>query len=109
LLDHLPQEISYVTLPKFPSIQRDLAVVVNRETVAGNLSSTILEVGAPLLKSVHLFDVYEGERIEAGKKSLAFSLTYQDTEKTLTDEDVAQVHDKIVKELEQKWQADLRK
>jgi phenylalanyl-tRNA synthetase beta chain len=109
LLDHLPQEISYVTLPKFPSIQRDLAVVVNREMVAGNLSSTILEVGAPLLKSVHLFDVYEGERIEAGKKSLAFSLTYQDTEKTLTDEDVAQVHDKIVKELEQKWQADLRK
>jgi phenylalanyl-tRNA synthetase beta chain len=109
LLDHLPQEISYVTLAKFPSIQRDLAVVVDREAVAGNLASTILEVGAPLLKSVHLFDVYEGDRIEAGKKSLAFSLTYQDPEKTLTDEDVAVVQEKVVKELAQKWQADLRK
>jgi phenylalanyl-tRNA synthetase beta chain len=66
-------------------------------------------VGAPLLKSVHLFDVYEGDRIEAGKKSLAFSLTYQDPEKTLTDEDVAVVQEKVVKELAQKWQADLRK
>jgi phenylalanyl-tRNA synthetase beta chain len=109
LLDHLPQEISYVTLAKFPSIQRDLALVVDREAVAGNLASTILEVGAPLLKSVHLFDVYEGDRIEAGKKSLAFSLTYQDPEKTLTDEDVAVVQEKVVKELAQKWQADLRK
>jgi phenylalanyl-tRNA synthetase beta chain len=109
LLEILPSDFSYIPLPRFPSILRDLAVVVDQSVVSGELSTTIMEVGAPLLKSVHLFDVYEGDRVEAGKKSLAFSLLYLDPERTLTDEDVQKVHDKIVEALTNKWNAELRK
>jgi phenylalanyl-tRNA synthetase beta chain len=109
LLELLQDDIVYSPLAKFPSIQRDIAVVVNQSVIAGTVSETIMEVGAPLLKSVQLFDVYEGEKVEAGRKSLAFSLLYLDTEKTLTDEEVQQVHGRIVLALEQKWQGELRK
>jgi phenylalanyl-tRNA synthetase beta chain len=109
LLDILPSDFSYTPLPRFPSIQRDLAVVVEQGVISGELSTTIMEVGAPLLKSVQLFDVYVGDRVEAGKKSLAFSLLYQDPERTLTDEDVQKVHDRIVEALTNNWNAELRK
>lgn len=109
LLEQLPEKLSYTPLPKFPSIQRDLAIVVAKEVMAGDVASTIKEAGSTLLTSVQLFDVYEGDRIEEGKKSLAFALIYQDPEKTLTDEDVSRVHDRVVKELENKWSAELRR
>jgi phenylalanyl-tRNA synthetase beta chain len=109
LLEQLPEKLTYTPLPKFPSIQRDLAIVVDKEVVAGDVASTIKETGSALLTSIQLFDVYEGDRIEEGKKSLAFALIYQDPEKTLTDEDVSKVHDRVVKELENKWSAELRR
>lgn len=109
LLEHLPGKITYTPLPKFPSIQRDLAIVVEQEVLAGDVASTITEAGSDLLTSVQLFDVYEGDRIGAGKKSLAFALIYQDPEKTLTDEDVSRLHNQVIKELESKWSAELRR
>jgi phenylalanyl-tRNA synthetase beta chain len=108
LLTLLPADIMYVSLPKYPGIQRDLAVVVDQATEAGMLEQLIKKKGQPLLKSVQLFDLYEGERIEKDKKSVAFSLYYQDPEKTLTDEEVQQVHQQIVSTLEQDLGAKLR-
>ncbi|MDA6151368.1 hypothetical protein OSK18_28190, partial [Escherichia coli] len=85
----------YEAIPRFPSITRDIALVADKGTAAGELEGIIKEAGGKLLKDVHVFDLYEGERMEPGKKSIAFSLKYFDPERTLTDEDVTKAHDKV--------------
>jgi len=100
--------LAYVPIPRFPSITRDIALVVDKEVSAGTLASIIKEAGRKLLKSVHVFDLYEGEHMEKGKKSIAFSLTYSDPERTLTDEEVVKAHNKVLAELKEKASAELR-
>lgn len=109
LLKLRPEEISYVPLPKYPSMERDIAILVDEGIEAEHIRTTIKEAGGKLLQSVQLFDVYVGERIEKGKKSLAFSLIYQDPEKTLTDETINQLQEKIIEALASRYQAELRK
>ncbi|MDN4527076.1 phenylalanine--tRNA ligase subunit beta [Fictibacillus fluitans] len=99
----------YQTLPRFPSITRDIAVVVDKNLPAGDLNTVIHEAGGQLLKESSLFDLYEGERMEEGKKSLAFSLKYYDPERTLTDEEVTKAHENILRSLEERFGASLRK
>ena len=98
----------YAPVSKFPSITRDIALVVDRDKTAGELQAVIQMSGGRLLKGVHLFDLYEGEKMEAGKKSIAFSLTYFDPERTLTDEEVVNAHNKVLKALAEKAGAELR-
>lgn len=93
------EDLIYVPVPRFPSISRDIALVVSTVTSAGALESVIRQAGGKLLKDVKLFDLYEGENVEEGKKSLAFSLTYFDPERTLTDEEVVKAHDKVLNAL----------
>ncbi|MGX6442985.1 phenylalanine--tRNA ligase subunit beta [Neobacillus sp. K501] len=100
--------LQYESIPRFPSITRDIALVVNKETVSGTLKDIILAAGGQLLKEVHVFDLYEGERMEEGKKSIAFSLKYVDPERTLTDEEVTKVHNQVLKALEEQAGAVLR-
>ena len=102
------EELLYVPVPRFPSISRDIALVVESVTSAGMLEATIRQAGGKLLKDVKLFDLYEGDNVEAGKKSLAFSLTYFDPERTLTDEEVVKAHDKVLKALTEEADAQLR-
>ncbi|SDH75513.1 phenylalanine--tRNA ligase subunit beta [Alteribacillus bidgolensis] len=102
------EELSYAVLPRYPSISRDIALVVDQNVPAGDVQRVIEEAGGPLLKQVTLFDVYEGENLEAGKKSLAFSLVYLDPERTLTDEEVTKTHDQVLSQLTEKVQAVLR-
>ena len=102
LLNAETTEIQYTAIPRFPSITRDIALVVDKDVVAGEMSAIIKEAGGKLLKEVHLFDLYEGERMEEGKKSLAFSLKYFDPEKTLTDEEVTKAHGKVLFAVEEK-------
>ncbi len=92
-------ELLYVPVPRFPSSSRDIALVVSSETSAGMLEDVIRSAGGKLLKDVRLFDLYEGDNVEEGKKSLAFSLTYADPERTLTDEEVVKAHDKVLNAL----------
>ena len=92
-------ELVYVQVPRFPSISRDIALVVSSETSAGKLEHVIRNAGGKLLKTVRLFDLYEGANVEEGKKSIAFSLTYADPERTLTDEEVVKAHDKVLNAL----------
>jgi phenylalanyl-tRNA synthetase beta chain len=102
------EPISYESIPRFPSITRDIALVVEKKTVAGDLVEIIREAGGALLKEVHIFDLYEGEHMEAGKKSLAYTLKYFAPERTLTDEEVTKTHEKVLKAVEEKAGAVLR-
>lgn len=98
----------YRQLPKYPAVDRDMALLVRQETAAGELLRVITEAGGELLKEVKLFDVYQGERVPAGHKSLAYSLRFQAPDRTLTDEEVNAVFDKICASLKDEVGAELR-
>jgi phenylalanyl-tRNA synthetase beta chain len=103
--DHVP---SYTPIPKYPSIARDVAFILDQEVLAGDVKATIEETGSPLVKHVHVFDVYEGENIADGKKSIAYSLLYQHPEKTLKDEEVEALFNKIIGTVNEKYNAHVR-
>jgi phenylalanyl-tRNA synthetase beta chain len=108
VLEAATEPLQYTAIPRFPSITRDIALVAEKETASGALKEIILSTGGPLLKEAYVFDLYEGEHMEAGKKSIAFSLKYADPERTLTDEEVTKVHDKVLKALAEQAGAVLR-
>jgi phenylalanyl-tRNA synthetase beta chain len=85
----------------------DIAVIVDESVAAATVEALIRQTGGKTVTNVHLFDVYRDEKIGAGKKSLAYSLTYQ-AEKTLTDAEAAAIRNKIVKRLEREVGAKLR-
>ena len=99
---------SYNPLPKYPSTSRDIALIVKDEVFVKQIEDIIKANGGDLVESYKLFDVYKGAQIEEGRKSIAYSITYRSKEKTLTDEDVAKVHEKILSELSEKLNANLR-
>ncbi|MEG1141677.1 MAG: phenylalanine--tRNA ligase subunit beta, partial [Clostridia bacterium] len=98
----------YKPLPKYPSSSRDIALIVKDEVFVKQIEDIIKSNSCGLVESYKLFDVYKGSQIEEGYKSIAYSLIYRSSEKTLTDEDVAKVHDKILSELSEKLNANLR-
>ncbi len=100
--------ISYKPLPKYPNIQRDISMLVKDEINVKEIEKIIKNKGGKLLENVKLFDVYKGEQIEKGYKSVAYSILFRSNEKTLTDEEVNGPMKKILKELEEKLQAQLR-
>lgn len=99
---------AYTSLPKFPAILRDLAVVLPVQVPAEKITQAIYSQGGTLLKKVNLFDVYTGEQVAEGFRSLAFSLVYQSPDRTLTDGEVDGVHRQIVQYLEKAMSAKLR-
>lgn len=100
LLDLLPDDHAVVGIPEQPPAYRDLAVVIDEERPAAEVETIIWESGGDLLREVRLFDVYRGESIAAGKKSLAYALTFQSTTETLNDKMVNKVQKKIINSLE---------
>lgn len=108
VFDHPVPALQYTAIPRFPAITRDIALVVDRKVNAGELKEIIENAGGKLLKNVSIFDLYEGEHMEPGKKSIAFSLTYMDPERTLTDEEVVKAHDKVLAAVKDKAGAELR-
>ncbi|MDY5607404.1 MAG: phenylalanine--tRNA ligase subunit beta, partial [Lentihominibacter sp.] len=101
-------EIVYTPLPKYPSTSRDIALLVEEEMEVGRIEKVIRERGGAMLESVRLFDVYRGKQVEEGKKSVAFTLVYRDMNKTLTDQEVAEVHEGVLKALREELGAVLR-
>jgi phenylalanyl-tRNA synthetase beta chain len=95
-------------LPTTPPILQDVALVVTEQTTNAQVETIIRKAGGDMLKDVRLFDVYRGEPIPAGHKSLAYSLTYQVEDRTLTDKEVAKVHSQIVRACEHQLGAKLR-
>ncbi len=88
--------LKYKEAPKYPSIEKDMAFAVDKEVTAGEVMATIKKAGGRLLDSVTVFDVYTGENVEEGKKSIAFSLNFMDQARTLTEEEVMDVFNKII-------------
>ncbi len=99
---------SFQNLSRFPSIRRDLAIVVSAETPAGDLCDAITARAGDALKGLTVFDVYQGKGIETGRKSIAFGLILQDSSRTLTDEDVDRVMAAVTRQLEDQFGATLR-
>jgi phenylalanyl-tRNA synthetase beta chain len=108
LLRHWNQVHMMIEMPIYAPIYEDLAFVVDESIPAGQVESLILQTGHPLLEKVHLFDVFRGKRVGSNKKSLAFSMTYQAFDRTLTDEDVEPIREKIIRQLKQELNAELR-
>lgn len=102
------EQPSFAKIPKFPSVSRDIAFILDQDTEAGRVQNAISELGAPLVKEVELFDVYEGEHLPEGKKSVAYHLIYQDPEKTLTDEEVESSYNEIVEAIRGQYGAEIR-
>jgi phenylalanyl-tRNA synthetase beta chain len=90
-----PGRYAYTPVPRFPAALRDIAVVVDHDVTAERLVKEIRAAGGDLLRQVRLFDIYQGGSIAEGKKSLAFALTYQADDRTLTDKEVDRAHKKI--------------
>lgn len=99
---------AYEPLPKYPATSRDIALIVDEDVQVGEIEGIIKEEGKSILEKVQLFDVYRGKQVAEGKKSVAFALTYRDKNKTLTDDDVAKVHGKVLEALKEKINATLR-
>jgi phenylalanyl-tRNA synthetase beta chain len=96
------------SLSSHPPVYEDLAVVVEESIPAVTVRDLIAQTGSSLVRSVDLFDVYRGEQVGEGRKSLAYRLTYQADDRTLTDKEVAKVRSKIVRRLERELEASLR-
>ena len=104
----LAPEGLYTPLPRFPAVERDIAVVCDDALTVAEVEACILNAGGELLKTVSLFDVYRGKGIPEGKKSLAFSLELRADDRTLTDSDSETVMRRILEALEQSLGAVLR-
>ena len=104
----VPERYDIATVPDFPPVLEDLAVIVGEAVPAEQVAALIRQAGGATLSSVRLFDVYRGDQVGGGKKSLAYSLTYQASDRTLTDEEVAQIRQRIVRKLEEVIRAKLR-
>lgn len=96
------EPLVYSQVPRFPSVSRDIALVCGKDLSAGELKETIVAAGGKLLTDAKVFDVYEGEKMDADKKSVAFSLTFSDPERTLTDEEIDRALERILRALEEK-------
>ncbi len=109
LLDSvLKQEQIFRPYSPYPSVARDLAFFAPQELSVGNLSRLMHQAGSPLLAKVELFDEYQGKNVPAGQRSLAFSLAYQASDRTLTDQEVEPVHTKVREALVKEFQVTLR-
>lgn len=95
-------------LPRFPAVFRDLSFMVEEKILAGDLKQAIWEGGQGLVKEVFLFDLYRGKPIPPGKKSLAFRIKYQHPERTLRDEEVNELHQRIISFLKERFGGELR-
>ena len=99
----------YVEVPKFPAVERDIAMIVDEEIAVGDIEKVITKKGKKLLESVTLFDIYRDSKLGENKKSVAYALKFRDKSKTLSDEEVNKIMDEILTELEKKFNAELRK
>ena len=92
--------VKYEGIAKFPSVVRDISLVMDKSLTAGEIEKIIRSESGAILESLELFDIYEGERIGADKKSMAYSITFRNKEKTLEESEISAVMDKILKGLQ---------
>jgi phenylalanyl-tRNA synthetase beta chain len=108
LAELVPETIVYDDVITYPPVRQDLAFTVPDEVTAGDLVAAAREAAGPALREMRAFDVYRGEQVGPGNKSIAFSVTFQSPDRTLTDEDAAELRDRIVSALQSAFGAQLR-
>ena len=108
LFESYGKTFQYQDLPRYPFVERDLALILANDIQTGDVLQTIQKSGGKLLKDTSVFDVYAGKQIESGLKSVAFRLIFQSNEKTLTEQEVNTVFDKILNAVTKLHDAKLR-
>jgi phenylalanyl-tRNA synthetase beta chain len=108
LLEESREERRYTDVASFPAVRQDLAFAVPEEVTAAELANAAREAAGPELHDIRPFDVYRGEQVGEGRKSVAFAVSFQSPERTLTDEDAAALREKIVTALRERFDAELR-
>jgi len=108
LLEISHEEVRYHDVVSFPAVRQDLAFTVPEDVAAADLVTTAREAAGDELREMRPFDLYRGEQVGAGRKSLAFAVSFQSTERTLTDEDAAALRERIVAALNERFGAELR-
>jgi phenylalanyl-tRNA synthetase beta chain len=108
LFAQVPERILYQDVITFPAVKEDLAFVVDEAVPAGELIAAAREAAGPDLREMRVFDLYRGEQVGAGKKSLAFAVAFQSPERTLSDGDAAAIRGRIVDALRIRFGAELR-
>jgi len=99
---------SFKSLPAFPAIRRDVAMLVPEATTHDAILQVVKQTKPANLESVELFDVFRGKNVPEGQKSLAYAFTYRNPEKTLTDAEAAAAHEKLVDQFKKSLQATVR-
>ena len=108
LLDVHDRTPGYKQIPKYPAITRDIAFVVQENVKSSHIQELIAMTGGPLVKDVQIFDVYTGDHLSAEKKSIAYRVYFQDEAKTLTDQEVDELYEKIVNQVNETFLAYVR-
>ncbi len=99
IVEHACFDKKYEGIAKFPTSTRDIGLVVDKQVLIGTMENAIIKKGGKLLESCELFDIYEGEQVGEGKKSVAFSLVFRAKDRTLSDTEISEIMDKILAEL----------
>ena len=108
VMKYMAKDLKYKALPKYPATSRDLAMLVDVDVNAADIEKAMTKAAGQNLTQITLFDVYTGKQVEEGKKSLAFSLTFQSNDKTLTDAEIDPAIEKIMAKLQKDFNANLR-
>lgn len=108
IVEYTNLDVKYKPLPKYPAMARDIAIIVKEDVLVGDIEKVIQKHGGGLIENLELFDIYRGDQIDEGLKSVAYSIVYRSYEKTLTDEEANQIQDSIIKDLEESFNAKLR-
>lgn len=101
-------KVKFTAIPQYPSVSRDIALVMNKDVPTYDVCRKIIQVSKQLVKETKIFDIYEGEHIEAGQKSVAINLVFQNLKKTLSEKEVNEAMDKILAAVEKEFDAHLR-
>ena len=108
LLGFYSEDVKYKQLPKYPAVSRDIAMLIDDNVNVYEIERIIKNCSGSILEGYKLFDVYKGAQIPEGKKSVAYSVTFRANDRTLTDEEITKVFDKILSNLEKNLGAQLR-
>lgn len=108
LLGAVDENVKFKQLPKFPAVTRDIAMLIDKSVPVAQIEAVVKKASGKMLDTIKLFDVYEGAQIPEGKKSVAYSVSFRAADRSLTNEEVNKVFDKILKDLQYKLDAQLR-
>ncbi len=108
LADLETHEVAFVPIPRYPPIMRDIALLVEKDVKSKEIVNTIEGTVGEIIKDINIFDIYIGKQVEEGKKSIALTVKYQSGDRTLTDEEVNDIHKKVIDVLEERLDARIR-